>query len=150
MKKAIFLSIFCAVCAFGADRIYYHDIALALESDFAKDMLKNDIKLSFSKTLNDEALDSASVRKSSSRYRGGKYNPKTNKRERVDDGFKRACEFVFVSAIAYLQDLARKENKSEVVNIQGNFKGNTYDSKDKFQCAAGRMITTVSLKANLK
>lgn len=149
MKKLILFFILCCVCVFGADKIYYHSIQEALESKFAKKIIKDDVKFNFSKEFYDNDLQSVRSQKGSTKYRS-KYNMQKHEIELIDEDYKTSCQYVFVNVLADLQRLARKANKSEIVNIQGYFKKQLYNDENKFQCAVGKAVTTVSLIANLK
>lgn len=145
----IFLIVFIIFNFLNAkDLIFYHDIKEALNSKFAKQYLKNDVEFDFynNKTLDDEQLK---ISKATSRYRKI-YDTLKKEHVLLDKDYKTSCQYAFIAVLKAFEEKAKTENKVKVINLQGNFKNQLHNSKDKFQCAVGKFVTTVSLQGNLK
>ncbi|WP_028212576.1 excinuclease ABC subunit A [Paraburkholderia mimosarum] len=69
-------------------------------------------------------------------------NKKTNAFGKTDEV---ACQHVFLSAVAELQERARKEGGNAVINIKSNYKNELRASDTEFTCGAGAMIAGVAL-----
>ncbi|WP_322032744.1 excinuclease ABC subunit A [Paraburkholderia sp. J76] len=69
-------------------------------------------------------------------------NKKTNAFGKSDEA---ACQHVFLSAVAELQERARKEGGNAVINIKSNYKNELRESATEFTCGAGAMVAGVAL-----
>jgi uncharacterized protein YbjQ (UPF0145 family) len=80
--------------------------------------------------------------------RMGEYpsNRKTNAANKSDE---EACTIAFVSAIAALQERARKEGGNAVINIKSSYKNENSESPTEYLCGAGKIIAGVSLKGTV-
>lgn len=88
-------------------------------------------------------------------YFGNQSHPSTNKKmsvirtNRKTNAFnktdKKACEWVFLSAILALRDSALSQGGNAVVNIKSNYDNIEYSSPSEFQCGVGRIIAGVAL-----
>ena len=154
MKKIVFLLVF-SFCALAAKDVYYeHSIKDALNSDIVKNEILNDVTFEFSKTYTDGDLIATHIKSSTAKHKDRSLedlNPTDKNYDLSEDsGFRRSCYVTFAKALRGLQDEAKSRGRSSVVNIEGNFKGVIFNSKDKFQCVVGRQITTVSMRADIK
>ncbi|QCD52729.1 hypothetical protein [Campylobacter sp. RM16192] len=150
MKKLIALAVF-SVFALGKDQIFYHNIADALNLKRASEYVRSDFIMEFSKQHHEE-LKSIKVNGSTIRYRDKPDNMfnKDYQDEEPKVDYTKSCYYAFLAALRNLQKVAEKNGSKTIVNIQGNFKNEIYDSRDKFQCAVGGTKTTVALRADLK
>lgn len=149
MKKFLVLVILLAfgnLSVYAKDNIIYHNINEALNSDFAKKMLKGNVEFQFSQKykIDNEPLV---LSKSSNKFRS-EYDSETSQFTLIDKDYKTACQYVFIATLKEFEKHAQHQGSSKVVNLQGFFKEQNFDSKDKFQCAVGKMITRVVLKGN--
>ncbi|BCJ09405.1 hypothetical protein PUR31_16135 [Pseudomonas mosselii] len=71
---------------------------------------------------------------------------KTNGSNKADED---ACYWALQSALATLQNAARKANANAVVNIASVDQRNLYKDTEKFQCRAGLLVTSVALRGDL-
>ena len=60
-----------------------------------------------------------------------------------------SCNRAFYSNLIYLAGEAKREGKTEVVNIQSNWKNNTTSSTTTYVCADGLWQSGVALKGNV-
>lgn len=60
-----------------------------------------------------------------------------------------ACDIAFISALAALQERARRENGNAVINIKSFYKSDNSESPAEYICGAGRMMVGVSLKGTV-
>lgn len=150
MKKLIILAVF-SVFALGKDQIFYHNIADALNLKRASEYVRADFVMEFSKQYHGE-FKSIKANGSTIRFRDKPDQMSNNnyKEEEEKIDYTKSCHYAFLAALRNLQKVAEKNGSKNIVNIQGNFKDEIYDSKDKFQCAVGGTKTTVALKADLK
>jgi uncharacterized protein YbjQ (UPF0145 family) len=73
----------------------------------------------------------------------GVSNKKTNALNKSD---KRACEWVFLSALLSLEARARELGANAVVNIQSYYRKNAVTSPTRYECHAGAVVAGVALK----
>jgi len=73
-------------------------------------------------------------------------NKKTNAFAKSD---KKACEWVFLSALLQLQERARNLNANAVINIKSNYKYREFASETEFECGAGHIMAGVALKGRI-
>jgi len=73
-------------------------------------------------------------------------NKKTNAFAKSD---KKACEWVFLSALMQLQERARNLNAKAVINIKSNYKYREFASETEFECGAGHIMAGVALKGRI-
>lgn len=69
-------------------------------------------------------------------------NRKTNAFNKSD---KRACEWVFLSAILSLQERARREGGNAIVNIRSFYKRRLISNETQYMCGAGTFVAGVTL-----
>jgi len=135
MKKLWMLTTLCAVfatshaCARDTINTYPVDEALKSEPGKAGD----DIALYFA------GQPHPGVQKSLGHFAT---NKKTNSFGKSDT---RACQHVFISAVAELQERARKEGGNAVINIKSNYKNELRESATEYTCGAGAVIAGVAL-----
>lgn len=74
-------------------------------------------------------------------------NKKTNGvNKEIDEG----CNRAFMSAIVALQDRAKKEGKTSVVDIHSYYKRKAFSSSTQFDCEAGAMMSGVALRGRVQ
>ena len=74
-------------------------------------------------------------------------NKKTNSvNKEIDEG----CNRAFLSAIISLQDRAKKEGATSVVDIYSDYKKHKFSSATQFECEAGAMMSGVTLKGKVQ
>ena len=71
---------------------------------------------------------------------------RTNAANKSDE---EACTIAFISAIAALQERARKEGGNAVININSSYKEENSASPTEFICGAGKIMAAVSLKGTV-
>ena len=74
-------------------------------------------------------------------------NKKTNS---VGKDTQVACNRAFMSAIFALQDRAKKEGKTSVVDIHSYYKRKKFSSSTQFDCENGGMMTGVTLRGRVQ
>jgi len=74
-------------------------------------------------------------------------NKKTNS---VGKNTQVACNRAFMSAIFALQDRAKKEGKTSVVDIHSYYKRNKFSSSTQFDCENGKIMTGVTLRGRVQ
>jgi hypothetical protein len=73
-------------------------------------------------------------------------NKKTNAFGKSD---QEACEIAFISAAISLQQRARREGGSAVVNIRSVYKNDNVESQTEFLCGAGAVMAGVALRGTV-
>ena len=74
-------------------------------------------------------------------------NRKTNSvNKEVDEG----CNRAFASAIIALQDRAKKEGKTSVVDIHSYYKRKKFSSPSEFDCESGAVMSGVALRGRVQ
>jgi len=139
MRKIVVL---CVMLAFmqglnAKDKIIYLDLKEALDSPKAKEVLDSSVELKFGKGSGSNDMIIIDNLTSNRRTNG------------VGKSDKESCEWVLYSALKTFIARAKKEGGTKVVNIIGNFKHNEFDSKEKFQCAVGNIMSGVTLKGDI-
>lgn len=139
MKKTILASLFITLALPAAardDRLMF-SIKDALSTPAAQEKIDKDIALQFG---DHPAAASAKV------LGEWKTNKKTNAFNKTD---KEACEWAFLSAVLELQERAKKEGGTAVVNIKSNYKNDERSSEDEYVCGAGALMAGVALKGTV-
>ncbi len=142
MKKNIIyyftalLLTFISFSSFARDYIAEYDIQSALNIGKEKGILVDDIALYF-------GSQPAPVTKMMGEFRT---NKKTNAFNKSD---QEACYWTFLSAIKTLQERAKREGGTKVVQIKSNYKNKEFVSETQFQCGAGRFVAGVALKGRV-
>jgi hypothetical protein len=73
-------------------------------------------------------------------------NKKTNAFLKAD---RKACEWVFLSALLSLQKRVIAEGGNAVINIRSFYKNNEMSSETKFECHVGLLMAGVTLKGTV-
>jgi len=74
-------------------------------------------------------------------------NKKTNSvNKEIDEG----CNRAFMSAVIALQDRAKKEGATSVIDIYSYYKRKKFSSATQFQCEAGAVMSGVSLRGKVQ
>ena len=74
-------------------------------------------------------------------------NKKTNG---VNKSLEEACNRAFVSALISLQDRAKKEGKTSIVDIYSFYKKKKFSSSSQFECEDGKIMSGVTLKGKVQ
>jgi len=74
-------------------------------------------------------------------------NKKTNATNKT---VEESCNRAFMSAIIALQDRAKKEGASSVVDIYSYYKREKFSSTTKFKCEAGAIMSGVALRGKVQ
>jgi hypothetical protein len=74
-------------------------------------------------------------------------NKKTNT---VNKGVAEGCNRAFMSAIIALQDRAKKEGKTSVVDVHSYYKKNKFSSSTQFDCESGAVMAGVALRGRVQ
>lgn len=136
MMKKYFL-----VCLLGflfvgcSTEIAYFNLQDALNDPKAKEILEDDVELSFGQKSQDTKGEVITTSKRTTLAGKG--------------SAEKAYRWALYSAIKQFQYSARKQGSIRVVNIVGNWKHKVYDSSEKFQCALGNMLAGVALKGEI-
>jgi len=73
-------------------------------------------------------------------------NKKTNAFNKSD---QEACDVAFISAVASLQDRAKREGGNAVVNITSIYKNEPFTSPKEYMCGAGSVMSGVALRGTV-
>lgn len=142
MKK-ISLTLMTLMLAFvsfnsiAADRIGHYSIKEALQRGYDEGVIDKSIRIYF------KGQSRPRYSKTIGTY---KTNKKTNAFGKSD---KKACQWVFLSAVKALLDRAKKVGGKAVVDVVSNYKNKPYSSATKFECGAGAVIAGVALKGKV-
>ena len=68
----------------------------------------------------------------------------------VNKSTKEACNRAFLSAVIALQDRAKKEGKSSVVDIYSYHKKKKFSSSTQFECEDGSVMSAVTLRGKVQ
>lgn len=135
MKKLWMLTALCAALttshAFARNSIADYSVDDAIKSEPGK--VGDDVALYFA------GQPHPLVQKSFGQFAT---NKKTNSFGKSD---LMACQHVFLSAVAELQERARKEGANAVINIKSDYKNELRESPTHFTCGAGAVIAGVAL-----
>jgi hypothetical protein len=131
-----------ALAAFGFaeardDRQMFPIKAALKKKDAYKEKIEDDIPLYFGKQK------TPAVEKKIGEWTSNKKTNAFNKSE------QEACEIAFISAAAALQDRARREGGSAVVNIRSVYKKEDVASDTEFLCGAGSVMAGVALRGTV-
>jgi len=74
-------------------------------------------------------------------------NKKTNG---LNKSAKEACKVAFLSAVISLQDRAKKEGKTSVVDIYSYYKRKKFSSSTEYECEDGRIMNGVALRGKVQ
>ena len=136
MKKIILtiaVNILLISTALARNTIDNYSVKEVLSLEVAKEKLGTNIRFYFGNQKHGKIV------KNLGKYRT---NKKTNAFNKSD---KKACQWVFLSAMISLRNRAYKEDGNAVINIKSNYKGNLTVNDDTFQCGAGNLIAGVAL-----
>ena len=81
---------------------------------------------------------------------GGKEWTANKKTNSVNKSTQEACNRAFISALISLQDRAKKEGKSSVVDIYSFYKKKKFSSSSQFECEDGKIMSGVTLKGKVR
>ena len=139
LRNAVLIAIACAVALPAAARNEQnlYPIGQALKSPAAQAKLDPGIRLFFGRQGH------PNVTKDFGQW---PTNKKTNAFAKSD---LQACEWVFLSAVIALQQRARKEGGSAVINIVSNYKNVVTSSESEYVCGAGGLIAGVAFKGRV-
>ena len=116
----------------------------------SKGMQKLSIQDALADPISNKKLDS-NVRLSFGDNGGsGKLWTSNKKTNSVGKNAQVACNRAFMSAIFALQDRAKKEGKTSVVDIHSYYKRNKFSSSTQFDCENGKIMTGVTLRGRVQ
>ncbi|MBB3168590.1 hypothetical protein [Simiduia aestuariiviva] len=136
MKKLMALALIPLMISshsFARDTVQSYSIDEALSVEKIKSSLGSDIKFYFGDQPHPSVVEN---------FGEFKTNKKTNAFGKSD---KKACQWVFLSALLALKQRAIKEGGNAVINIKSNYKGNLSSSNDSFKCGAGAVMAGAAL-----
>lgn len=140
MKKLL-VSLSCigtlSLSAVAADDIIYLPIKPAIEEAIKQGYIDNSVEFKFGSGSG--AKDQIFMKQLTT-------NKKSNK---VGKTAQESCNRAFHSALIQFFTRAKAEGGTKVVNLTGWFKKIPYDSKDKFQCGVGSLMSGVTLKGDI-
>jgi len=128
--------VFCAELQ-AEDTKHFFSIQEALASKEYEGRLNNEIKFYFG-TKPDQRI--------SKNLGNFVTNKKTNAFLKDD---RKACEWVFLSALLSLQKRVIAEGGNAVINIRSFYKKNEMSSETKFECHVGLLMAGVALKGTV-
>ena len=67
----------------------------------------------------------------------------------VGKSSQEACDIAFISALADLQQLARREGGDAVINIRSVYRGENSASRSEYVCGAGTIMVGVTLEGTV-
>ena len=139
LRNAVLVAIACAVALPAAARNEQnlYPIGQALKSPAAQSKLDPGIMLLFGRQRHPNVTKD---------FGEWPTNKKTNAFARPD---LQACEWVFLSAVIALQQRARKEGGSAVINIVSNYKNVVTSSESEYVCGAGGLMAGVAFKGRV-
>jgi hypothetical protein len=73
----------------------------------------------------------------------------STKSNAVGKSDQEACDIAFLSAIARLQEHARREGGNAVVDIKNLYRGESFASRDEYVCGAGNLMVGVTLEGTV-
>ena len=73
-------------------------------------------------------------------------NEKTNFFNKTDE---EGCNWVFLSAVRKLQELARRQGGNAIVNVISVYKDIPFSSETEFECGAGNVVGGVALRGEI-
>ena len=88
-------------------------------------------------------LDGATTPKTKQAFGAATVNRKTNAFNKSDED---ACRWVALSALAALQEAAKKRGANAVVGMVSNYKGKEWRNATQFECHAGGLMAGVAFK----
>ena len=140
MRELFFISIlsffFCAELQAG-DIKHFFSIQEALGSKEFQGRLNKEIKFYFGSKPN---------RRVNKNLGDFVTNKKTNAAFKTD---RKACEWVFLSALLSLQKRVLAEGGNAVINIRSFYKKKEMSSKTEFECHVGLLMAGVALKGTV-
>jgi hypothetical protein len=77
------------------------------------------------------------------------YKEKIEKTNAFNKSDQEACDIAFISAAAALQDRARREGGSAVVNIRSVYKKEDVASETEYLCGSGAVMAGVALRGTV-
>lgn len=137
MKKLLILLALCGI-VFAKNDVQYFDLKAALESAEFKAHLNQGITFKFGS--NSGKNDTIIVPNLTSNQKASFMGDRTS---------ESSCQRALLNAMIVFQKRAIKEGGTKVVNLTGYYYKQPYDSKDKFQCGVGSIMTGVTLKGDI-
>ena len=116
----------------------------------SKGMQKLSIQEALADPISNENLDPNIRLSFGDSGHGGKLWTSNKKTNSVGKNTQVACNRAFMSAIFALQDRAKKEGKTSVVDIHSYYKRNKFSSSTQFDCENGGMMTGVALRGRVQ
>lgn len=135
MKKTLLFSLAALAFIGCGTKVEYFNLQNALDDPKAKEVLAQDVKLSYGQK----------------EEQGKGFAITTSKRTTLagKGGVEQACRWALYSAIKQFQQDARKQGSTQVVNVVSNWKHQVPDNQEMYQCAVGNMLVGVALKGEI-
>lgn len=116
----------------------------------SKGMQKGSIQGALADPISNTKLDPSIRLAFGNSGQGGKLWTSNKKTNSVGKSTEVACNRAFMSAIFALQDRAKKEGKTSVVDIHSYYKRKEFSSSTEFDCENGGMMTGVALRGRVQ
>ena len=116
----------------------------------SKGMKKLSIQGALADPISNKKLDKSISLSFGDNGQGGKLWTSNKKTNSVGKSTEVACNRAFMSAIFALQDRAKKEGKTSVVDIHSYYKRKKFSSSTQFDCENGGMMTGVALRGRVQ
>ncbi len=116
----------------------------------SKGMKKLSIQGALADSVSNDKLDPAISLSFGDNGNGGKLWTSNKKTNSVGKSTEVACNRAFMSAVIALQDRAKKEGKTSVVDIHSYYKRKKFSSSTEFDCENGGIMTGVALRGRVQ
>jgi len=131
--------------------LFLASLVLLLSSGCSsKGMQKLSIQGALADPVSNENLDPSISLSFGDNGHAGKLWTSNKKTNSVGKSTEVACNRAFMSAIFALQDRAKKEGKTSVVDIHSYYKRKKFSSSTEFDCENGGMMTGVALRGRVQ
>jgi hypothetical protein len=116
----------------------------------SKGMQKLSIQDALSDTASNENYDPNIPVRFGDNGGSGKLWTANRKTNTVNKGVAEGCNRAFMSAIIALQDRAKKEGKTSVIDVHSYYKKKKFSSSTQFDCESGAVMAGVALRGRVQ
>lgn len=135
---ATIVALFTSSVLHAKNEVQYFDLKTALQSADFKKHLSGQITFKFGKgSGSNDTIIVPNLTSNKKASRGGAKNEESS------------CQRALLNALITFEKRAIKEGGTKVVNLTGFYYKQPFDSKDKFQCGVGALMTGVTLKGDI-
>lgn len=137
MKKEILIAsilLLFSSTAVSADRVGHFSVKDALARGYKKGVIDRSIPIVM------KGQKAPAFGQKVGNYRSSK---KTNALGKSD---KKACQWVFLSAVKSLLERAKQEGGTAIIDVISVTEGKAYVSPTQFECVSGTLVSKVALK----